>query len=266
MLVLANGAYKSGSTWLAAILWQIVGDAEPVPEAYRNRGARKGWLAERKIRPFLESGLHLERNYRSKGHIQSTRHRDLLLSHEGVVVFDITRDLRDAVVSHYYHFRRQKGMDWDFRTYYRRVGRYKAHQIVRYHEVWDVPSPQVYVSSFERLKTDFRAEVRRLAAVLGKELDDEAIEAIRQKTSLSSLARQWGQDSRPPEERHFRKGGTGDWRDHFDEESLADIAAIERGELGTLDRLAYHSLITVRARLVVEVGEVVRPLLARPTH
>lgn len=265
MLVLANGAYKCGSTWLATILTQLV-PGRPVPAEYRNPSVRVGWLAESRIAAFLASGLHRRAVYHSKGHVHAPRLRDLLLADDDVVVFDITRDLRDAVVSHYYHFRRQQRVTWDFPTYYRRMGRYKAHQIVRYHEVWAVPHPRVYVSSFERLKEDYAGEVRRLAGVLGTEVDDDQIERIRERSSLRTMARRWRQDDRPAEERHFRKGATGDWREHFDEESLADLAAIERGEMGVLGRLAFHSLFTARHALAEVYYDRLKPLVARPVR
>ncbi|HEX7003908.1 MAG TPA: sulfotransferase domain-containing protein [Trueperaceae bacterium] len=242
MFVLANGAYKSGSTWLLTILTELK-KFEEIPAPYRKQVFRQAWVDPARLEEFLESRCHHDHDYVSKGHYGGKRVRELLLSHEDVVVFDITRNLPDTVVSHYYHFTRMYRVDWSFRKYYWLVGRYKAFEVRRYHETWKEPHPNVYVSSFESLKRDFAGEVRRIAAVLSLEPDDEEIARIKEATSLSSMRARRGKAGA---ERFFRKGEIGDWQAHFDERMLADVQRIERYGLPPLDRAVYALLFDLR--------------------
>jgi hypothetical protein len=242
VFVLANGAYKSGSTWLLAILCELKKFYE-IPEPYRKRVHKQVWVDPVKLRAFLESGCYRERDYISKGHYSSKKTRDLLLSHDDVTVFDITRDLRDTIVSHYYHFSRMYGVDWDFDKYYWRVGRYKAFEIRQYHQTWGISAPNVYVASFERLKRDFGGEVRQIARVLGMELDQAAVERVKEETSLSAMR---NQRRKAGATKFFRKGEVGDWAAHFDERTLADVQRIEKHGLPLVERGIYALLFDVR--------------------
>ena len=248
MLVLANGAFKSGSSWLRAILAEMM-PFEDVPESYRSGRHDQPWLDPTRMRAFLSSGDYLLGTYLSKSHVYGQRSRSLLLSHPNVLVFDIERDLRDAIVSHYYHFRRAYAVPWSFDRFYWRVGRFKAFQIRQYHLTWRAPHPQLYTSSYERLKTDFDAEARRLAAHLGLEPSEADLARIRDGTSIDTMRRVRNQDKLPPEQRFFRKGAVGDWHEHFDERALADIDRIAAAGLPALDRLAYHLLFDLRPRV-----------------
>ena len=260
MFVLANGAYKSGSTWLLSILSELK-DFDEIPEPYRKQVHKQVWVDPVKLRAFLESGCYLERDFVSKGHYSGKKVRDMLLSKEGVIVLDITRDLPDTIVSHYYHFARMYSVDWSFDRYYWRVGRYKAFEIRRYHQTWNVPSPKVYVSSFERLKSDFGGEVRRIARAIGQELGDDDVERIREATTLSSMRKRRRSSGAT---QFFRKGEVGDWEAHFDERSLADIRSIEEHGLSLVDRGVYAVLFDLRNSARSRIGSL-RALRRRST-
>ncbi|ADI16021.1 sulfotransferase domain-containing protein [Truepera radiovictrix] len=262
MLVLANGAFKSGSTWLFEIL-SATERFSYVPYEYsRLPYPARPWLAQSKIKPFLATGLHHKENYLTKMHLFSERLRDTLLSYDDVFIFDIKRDIKDSLVSHYYHiiregkfqekYAKQEYIKDGFRKYYWRFGRYKAQQLVIYHKVWSIPSPKIYITSFEVLKNDFENEVSKITDFLGMPLTPVDIKKIRDKTTLSNLQKVRGQDKLEEHKRFFRKGVIGEWRQHFDSEMLADVERIEQQGLGTFDMLRYHAvfeLIEVRKKL-----------------
>lgn len=248
MLVLANGAFKSGSSWLRAILAEMRA-FDDIPEAYRSSRHEQVWLDPARIEDFLRSGAYREGAYLTKSHLYGRRSRSLVLTHEDVLVFDIERDLRDAIASHYYHFKRSYGVDWSFERFYWRVGRFKAHQIRLYHLTWHEPHPQLYVASYERLQEDFLAEARRIATHLGIAPSDDELRRIQHATSIDTMQRVRRQDELPEEQRFFRKGVVGDWKNHFDAASLADIERIRRHGLPPLARLAYHALFDIRPKV-----------------
>lgn len=252
MFVLANGAFKSGSTWLLAIL-RATGRFSNVPREY-GLEAEKGrqWLHPERMQAFLESGVYRDADYLAKGHHFERGVRELLLSHDGVYVFNIKRDVKDSLVAHFHHLiqqgklsdglaapeRRQQG----FSNYYWRLGRYKAQQIMTYHRVWDAPSPRVYVSSFERLKTDFEGEVRQLGLFIGLDFSPAELADLKTKTSLQTLQQMRGHDRLPEHKRFFRKGLVGEWRDYFDDRALADVEKIESRGLGALGMAQYRAI------------------------
>lgn len=262
MFILANGAFKSGSTWLVTIL-EATGHFSRLPETYAINIKGRNWLDNDRIKSFLESGLYRDTDYFSKGHYFDPRRRDLFLSYEGVYVFNIKRDLKDSLVSHYYHLIRQNKLGEElasperlkkgFSDYYWRLGRYKAQQLMIYHEVWDVPSAQIYTSSFERLKTDYEAEVQRIGHFIGLDLSLKEIAELKEKTSIQTLQKNKGLDKLPEHKRFLRKGLIGEWQNYFDDDALEDVAKIEARGLGKIDMLKYHALFRVldfRRRLV----------------
>lgn len=263
MLVVANGAFKSGSTWLQGIVQQMA-PFEAIPDAFRSPFHRQPWLYGPRIEAFLASGVHESRDFVTKGHVYRRRQRDALLGGGAAVrILDIHRDLRDVVVSHYYHFLRERSVEWTFGTYYWRVGRYKAFQVIEFHRAWKDPAPNVYVSSYERLKEDFADEVRRIGAFLGIDLDSAEVERIREATSLRSMQQRRGEQDLDESKRFFRKGAVGDWRNHFDESMLEDLSHVERFGLGWAGALGYRVMFDVRPRLVTGVRLGLRRLAPR---
>lgn len=249
MFVLANGAFKSGSSWLLAIIKEIK-TFENVPQEYCDPvyPTWAHWLDQRKMKAFFEAGFQNsnDKNYISKGHVYGTKIRQLLLSYENVFVFDITRDLKDVIVSHYYHTKRIRNINWDFKTFYWRLGRYKAYQIVDYHRTWHEPHPRIFLSAFENLKNDFHDEVERIGNFLGVSLTVAEVEGIKQRTSLENLRQRAKEETKDADKRFYRKGAIGDWQQYFDDEMLEDIEKISTGSLRPADKLIYHAMFTVR--------------------
>lgn len=255
MFVLANGAFKSGSNWLQAIV-MAMGKFEGVPYEYSSRKAPRGpWLASDKVKPFLESKVYTVDDYISKGHFFSAKHRDLFLAYDDVYIFNIKRNLGDTLVSHYYHLIRQNKFHEDyakpekikegFNRYYWRMGRYKAQQILFYHSTWGIASPKIYTSSFEALKDDFEKEAKGISQFLGLNLSDEGLQHIKEKTSLSSMQKVRGQDKLEEHKRFFRKGLVGEWKNHFSDEAFADLQNIQQRGFGPVDMIRYRAIFKV---------------------
>ncbi len=235
MLVIANGAFKSGSTWLFNIVRCMTG-FPGIPEAYQNPGWDDPSIAPDKLRELLARLDLAGRDYLVKNHFGKRRQRDLILAHEHVRVLNIRRDLRDVVVSAYYYHRQKSGYRGDFKAYYREMGRSVADHVRRYHALWDVADARVYTSSYEALKSDFRAEAQRVGRFLGMALSGEEVEHIREETSLQALRDKYGEADKPSEERFFRKGAVGQWTEYFDEAMQRDIERIERWGLPYVTR------------------------------
>lgn len=261
MLVVANGAYKSGSSWLLAIVKELA-PFEEVPVAFRSPFHKEAWIDVPRLKAFLDSGCYVSRDIVSKGHFSRQRDRRLLLTRPNVLVLNIERDLRDALVSHYYHMKRDHKLNWSFAEYYRRLGRYKAKQILAYHATWRESAPNLYLSSYERLKEDFEGELGNIARFLDAPLTPERAEQIRDRTSLKTMQKERGQDHLPEDQRFFRKGIVGDWMNHFDDDMLADLERVTAGRLGPVGSATYHLLFDVRPVLRAAYRRVTRPAVS----
>ena len=238
MLVICNGAPKSGSTWLYNILIRL-GDYRWPPDRYLTKSSLES-KANPTIRPdllkeFLETEDLGNIDWISKNHLAEPEHRALLQDYEAVFIFDLERDIRDVIVSAYYDSLNRNQFQGTFPSYYWSEGRRLAHHILQYHDLWRGFGPRAYLSSYERLKLDFAGEVRRIAAVLHRELDDAQVLQIQSETSLEGLRDQYSEIELYEGDRFFRKGEIGDWVNHFDEKMSADLERIGVGGIPKID-------------------------------
>jgi len=234
MLVICNGAIKSGSTWLYNILTQLVSFSPPPEEYLTLNNPRHPCIRPDRLADFLSTEDFVTHDYLSKNHLDKPQHRTLL-SRPNVYVFDIERDPKDVIVSHYFHESFRNGYEGSFEDFYWNVGRFDVAKLSRYHALWRDSGPQVYISSYEKLHTDFAVEVRRIAGVLGVSLTDPQIDAMRERTSIKSLRKNYESEPRFEGEKFFRKGTIGDWKNHFDDAMLADIRRVEERGIGPID-------------------------------
>jgi hypothetical protein len=231
MLVISNGAMKSGSTWLTGILLQMV-DHQPLPPGYHDeRFGDVPTIKRARIRQFLDEVDYHRVNYVSKNHFYYERR--LFSRYRDVYVLDVQRDMADTLVSVFFHVKKKMSeanmrdpeLD-DIREAYRRHGATTVKDLVRYHAVWSRPCSWVYVSSYERLKENPQREIAAIGTFLGLTLSAEKIAAIIRDTSFEVMA----STPRPADsgmEARFRKGVVGDHKNYFDDEILRDIRRLE---------------------------------------
>lgn len=230
MLIICNGAIKSGSTWLYNILINIVDCQHPPAHYLTGRSEKSPCLRPDMLDQFLREEEYKTQNYITKNHLSDPSYVSLFRSHDEVYVFDIERDPKDVAVSNYYHDQFRNGYEGDFADYYWDSARYVVDQLANYHNLWRHSGPRNYVSSYERLQSNFEAEVVDIAKVLGVELSNEQVVALKVQTSLGSLRSEYKKDDRYQGEKFFRKGEVGDWVNHFDKAMLEDAnKIIDRG-------------------------------------
>ncbi|MCB1679175.1 MAG: sulfotransferase domain-containing protein [Halioglobus sp.] len=238
MLVISNGAIKSGSTWLYNILFNLAAFERP-PDQYLTINSkvrqRNPCIQPEMLAQFLENEDIASTHYLSKNHIGRAEYRDLLRSNPDVAVFDIERDVRDMVVSAYYDECNRNDYRGDFGAYYWHIGRYVVDEVNRYHDLWRTFGDNFCMVSYERLHTDFAAEVKRIARVLGVAADDDTIASVHEKTSITSLRNRYQDETLYAGEKFFRKGVVGDWKHHLDSAMLRDISKIQNKGIGAFD-------------------------------
>jgi Sulfotransferase domain len=250
MLVLANGAFKSGSTWLREIVRHMRA-FDPIPQPFQHPDYAH-WIDPRKIAQFLQQCDCYSHHYLSKCHIYDRGLASVILSYPAARVLNISRDTRDALVSHYFHLRRMDKLSGEFSSfsdYYWKLGRLKACQIWDYHRAWETAAPNLYTTSFERLKTSLDDEVRKIGEFIGVTLSPEDLERLREETSLRRLQELTGEATKPEAQRFFRKGVIGEWQEYFDQRMLDDLENLRTHGLGIGDTLKYKLVFDYRLRL-----------------
>jgi hypothetical protein len=225
MLVIANGAAKSGSTWLYNIVDEFSGFERPPSEYLLDEENPNAEIQYEKLGALLENLDYSSKDYLIKNHFNAAAERDLILSHPDVLVLDVQRDLRDVVVSSYFHNLRESTFEGSFDKYYWQKGRWQADLVRSHHEVWKAaPENRLYVSSYDRLKGDFSQEVQRIAMFLGRDISGQEIERIAEATSMKNLREKYDDKG---EIKFFRKGVSGDWKNHFGRLTTNDIRNVE---------------------------------------
>ena len=239
MLIICNGAIKSGSTWLYNVVTRLAELTWPPERFLTLTNNAHPTIPSGKVAAFLELGLHNHGNYVSKNHYGRPKVRDLLLADSDVRVIDMTRDVRDVIVSAYYDACRRSGFEGSFESFYWQQGRVLADNLGRYHRLWGEGHPQVLVTSFEALKSDFPSEVARIAGFLGVQPSPSEIAEIEQATHIDRLRKSYSGEAEyaTQENPFFRKGEVGDWSNHFGSKQIADLERIERDGLSPMDRV-----------------------------
>lgn len=249
MLVLANGAFKSGSTWLRAVVGEMI-EHEPIPKPYQD--PFYPWMLDPvKLHRFIREVDYHSKNYISKTHLFTKGYRNLLLRYRNIYILDIKRDLRDVLVSHYHHLLRESKIKVDFEQYYWTIGRYKAYQIYQYHKVWEINSPQVLIVSFERLKLNFEEELLKIGHHLGIKLSLQDIKRIYEATSIEKMREKWKETEKPEDQRFFRGGRIGDWKDYLTQEMLEDLQRITTVGLRVPEQFKYWTLFVLRPQVKI---------------
>jgi Sulfotransferase domain len=239
MLIVSNGAFKSGSTWLTLIVRQLCEYSE-LPADFRNEEWKNNSIDPERLPEFLRTADISATNYVIKAHYKPEDGlRPLLLGTPGVKVLNVYRDPKDVMVSAYYHFKRLGNFSGTFEEFFEARGERLARQLTRYHLYWDAAGVEdvMFFTTYQKLHTHFDDEVFRLGRFLGRELTPAQIAAARSNTQFSKLSAA----TVPEEKRFFRKGVMGDWQKHLTpgQADRIDQAETEEGIYLILDGILY---------------------------
>lgn len=238
MLIVCNGAPKSGSTWLYNIVSRLRPGEWP-DRSFLTNSKKHPTIRPDAMEAFLATGVHKERDVICKAHYGTPRLRDLLLADPHTLVLDMARDVRDVIVSSYYDSCRRDGFSGDFERYYWWEGRGLADHLSRYHKLWDPSQPRVFCTTFEALKTGFADEARRIAGFLQVPVAEHDVAELQRSTDIGALREAYKDDPQYADAKNpfFRKGEIGDWKNHFDARMERDVGQVEVHGLGRYDRI-----------------------------
>ena len=257
MLIICNGAFKSGSSWLHAILVELAIvkklNLQKVPEKYTNDINSPTTIIESQIENFLlteDFGLN---NYLTKSHFFKKKTLRKKYS-DNVKILFIERDMRDAIVSHYFHIINKYRYKLNFSFYYFFIGRYKAFEISLFNYRCKKFRGEENFFYFSDLISDFEITVREIALSLGiTEISDQELKQIKEQTTLDKLREElkkgninYYPTNRDDNWRLFREGKVGSWRKYFKDRHVKDITRIEQCKFSILSKVVYILTFTLR--------------------
>ena len=247
-LILSNGNFKSGSTWVTAIVRELYDYSnDTFPVTFQNP-KYSNWINRFKIGEFLDSDfLKGKKIWISKSHITEDKLiRELLIHQHKTKIINIDRDIKDVLVSHYYHLLNSKKIKGDFSSYFYKWGRYKAKQIIDYKLSW---------KDYDCLKLDYselhnsnKETILKIANYLNVKLDDDKISLIQKETDINNLRENSKKKKLNEEGWFYRKGKMGDWKKHFDNKMIKKITQIESKKLSFYESFMFYIKFTIRLR------------------
>lgn len=221
--ILVNSIPKCGTTWVRTMMAALPGYKE-----YPREGV-SGTLPDQLL--GVEPGQVFH------GHLTANRRVFEIIEEMDFAVVYVYRDLRDAVVSNYFHLSQlnpKAAPDWfwglDKETLLMGenladwCGPAKRYPDIR-HWLKRETIPKV---TYEALKIDPKREMRRVLKHLGFRVHDAVVSEIVEAGSFEKISgRKVGQeDAASPQ----RKGIVGDWRNHFTQSNI-DSFKLVYGEL-----------------------------------
>jgi hypothetical protein len=248
-LILSNGNFKSGSTWVTAILNELCDyDVNEFPKEFQNP-KHVNWIHRFKIDRFLSSDVCKTRNlWISKSHIfQDKIMHDILINQDNIKIINIDRDIKDVLVSHYHHLINAGKIRGDFHSYFYKWGKFKAQQCVYYKKAW---------KNYDCLKLDYsdlinhnKETILEIARYLGLNISEAKMSKIQKETDINNLRVNSKKKNLNEEDWFYRKGETGDWKNYFDDEMLKNIQRVEASKLTVYDKFSYFIKFTFRLKL-----------------
>ncbi len=253
-LIINAGGHKTGSTWLQKIVQALPLPLEAEPSADLDDGpgdarlskgereiARLGRLAARapdgRVRfrkCHFAPGVFTPGSFDRGGRILDETCFGFLSS-PNVLVLHMTRNVRDAFVSYYFHQRaleRTPGLEAFFPEYARRF----FDLYTGYHRYWLITAParmgdRLHSLSYEGLTADFSGVVEGLARFLGLGEPVDAT-ALSRAVSLDKLRAgaqpAWMEKMKSRGGDFFRKGVVGDHVNHLSERMIEAFETWER--------------------------------------
>jgi|SaaInl8_200m_RNA_FD_contig_31_285840_length_1831_multi_5_in_0_out_0_2 hypothetical protein len=220
MLVICNGAPKGGSTWLVQIIIET-NLFKRIPDKYQNTKWFNSSIDNSQFEIFFSEALYKSENYFIKQHWYNNEKFLNLTFRKDIRMLNIVRDIRDVLVSRYFHdLRLGRTAAENVESYYwHDKGKKSVNHYIRYHKFWNELTNQgnVFRCSYESLKTDFLYTVSRMFEFIDINFSASQINDLEEKTSIKN--KKFGPG------KFFRKGIVGDWKNHL---SMAIIEDLDR--------------------------------------
>jgi hypothetical protein len=227
MWVIANGAPKNGSTWITQIL-TATNRFRPVPDDLRRPGWKNSSVANHDVEEAVRRLASADAPYLTKQHWHAQESGDSpaisgILRHPGVRMLNITRDVRDMIVSRFHHATRLEKFRGTLSTFVFQNSADIIRGQAAYQKYWiehpDMNTRNYWITTYEHLTAHHRAEADSLFEFVGVPITDEQRATSFERTQFAARHAVSSQ--------FFRKGKVFGFQDELTEaeaDYLLDIA------------------------------------------
>ena len=248
ILVFSNGNFKSGSTWVTAIINELLKNKKNIfPNKFRHP-KHNNWINRYKIGKFIFSKeFKIQDRWISKSHIyQKKLIYEITRYQRNIKVINIERNLEDVIVSHYYHLMNLSKINKGFKSYFNNWGKYKAIQYINYNKAWKHYDFCLKLK-YEDLKNSQEDTINKIAKYLNIKSYD--IENIIKETNIATLRKKSKEKDLNEEDWFFRKGIVGDGKKYFTVEMDPKLTDIKEGKITLLEKINFFFKFYLRLKI-----------------
>lgn len=249
MLILSNGNYKTGSTWVTQILHEII-ETQEIESKYCDRKYKNRIRLDR-IEKFFREQYCVDKHYVSKTHF-FLPHEILAIKEMAkkypIIVIGSSRNIGDALISHFHHLTRDRKISHDLLAYSKRIGFYKRIQMEKYNQRWQQSEESEIILSFEALKDDFDGTLEQLRVHLTKHgVCTKKI--VKSQVAIDTLRKRAEKAQLDEKIEFFRSGKTGEFEQIIRNSNGEKIKNNIYREVKFLDKVIYWLLMEKRIQL-----------------
>ena len=174
MWIVANGAMKSGSTWLFQLLTHTKVMTR-IPNDFQDPGWNNQSVQHKSLEEAAEQLSASPNFFATKQHWRNKNSQ--LLTYENIRVLNIIRDIRDVIVSRYHHDVRKFGFQGDMQQFLDEKLDFLVKENVEYHSYWinapELNSRSYFITSYEYMLSEYEKASDELFLSCGVKLTEE---------------------------------------------------------------------------------------------
>jgi hypothetical protein len=229
MLLISNGPYKSGSTWLFNLLKTIVEPAFPPPELC-DPSWRHPSLIFKNISSFAVCSSS-EITWITKNHLPPQEVLSLAeLAPHKLLFFSIERNLPDTVVSAWHHHRKRFDQEIGIRRFYWKFGRVHALSIKKHNMAMRLlGKKKAIIMNYEELLASPIKCIDDLIKFLEYIAVKRDASFIAKENNFLKLREKYSEDGIINGKDFFRSGKVGEGKSTLEPSMLKDLEKIESG-------------------------------------
>lgn len=181
MLIVCNGIYKSGSTWVYMIVRELI-ETSPVRDRWTENYNKKNIKL---TSSFLNESNITDDNYAVKSHCYNRKFLELLMEDYSAIVLYSDRGDFELIQSHYHHFSYEK-MKVPFFIYLMTFGFFKMIENQAFRAVVELDSLYSLKVNFRELKENPIKVVMDISKALGVVTTEDLARLIVEKTNMKN--------------------------------------------------------------------------------
>jgi hypothetical protein len=174
MWIIANGAMKSGSTWLFQ-LFSHTKIINRIPAEFQDTGWNNQSVQHKFVKAAAEKLSDSVKYSCTKQHWRNKN--AYLLTYGNVRILNIIRDIRDVIVSRYHHDVRKFGFEGNIEKFLDERLDFLIKENLEYHSYWmdstDLNKRSYYITSYEYMLAEYEKACHELFEFTGLPLTDE---------------------------------------------------------------------------------------------